>query len=411
MIYLLALIVFALPSYLIKFSIFGIPTTMLEILIYIAAVYCIINYFFIKKQGLQDVIKFLSKYKSWLIPISLFVVAGIISIIISPDKRVALGLFKAYIIDPIILFFIIISIVKSKKDVDLLIKALIASGVVISLYAIYQKITGDYTFDGRILSFYKFWEGASANYLGLYLAPILVLITGYQIVNDKKIKFKQSIIYDIAFLICAIGLYLTGSRAAIGAVIVGLFILIVYRYWNYIKPKLWLKVVIFGLVFLGALFSYQVIKPDYTLSPEEGSRIITSNNIRWEIYKTTREILKSNYLLGVGIGNYQNYFTQLTSDRINYPEYIAPFALTPHNIFLNIWVNLGILGLIAFIWLLYLFFKECLKHNHLTTILAIVMITIIAYGLIDTPYWKNDLAIIWWLIIALAVVSKDIKNP
>ena len=99
MIYLLSLICALLPTYLIRFSIFGIPTTVLETIIYFAfliQIYLILR----SKLGIKNYEirnkKFISHISYIIIPIALFFVAIIISTIIAPDKRAALGIAKAW---------------------------------------------------------------------------------------------------------------------------------------------------------------------------------------------------------------------------------------------------------------------------------------------------------------------------
>ena len=38
-----------------------------------------------------------------------------------------------------------------------------------------------------------------------------------------------------------------------------------------------------------------------------------------------------------------------------------------------------------------------------------IMIYILAHGLVDTTYWKNDLSVVFWIIIGLMVVVKNDK--
>lgn len=420
MIYLLTLICLVLPSYLIRFSVFGVPTTMLEVLIYIAAIITIILKLKTKNEKPQ------LKIKNYWIPIILFLLAGIISVVIAPDKQVALGLFKAYIVDPVFFFFVLIYNVKNKEQIGLLIKALIASAILVSFHAIWQKLTGQLTPDGRVVGVF----GYSSNYLALYLAPITVLVISYclsRVKSRELLVIKKNLItlspYILTILLLAYTLFLSASRAAIGAVVIGVISYLVISYWDWIKAK---KIIVFLFLCFSVLLlilGWFLTKPDWQASSDSG-RISSSNNIRWEIWKTTGEIIKQKPLLGTGLGNYQNYFTELTKDRVNYPEFIAPRALTPHNLFLNIWVNLGLLGLIAFIWLLVLFFRYATrlpagqvcdmryaKDNQLVTchlLLVTMMITIIIQGLVDTPYWKNDLAVMFWLFLGLAIINKNI---
>jgi len=84
----------------------------------------------------------------------------------------------------------------------------------------------------------------------------------------------------------------------------------------------------------------------------------------------------------------------------------------PHNIFLNFWSELGLLGVLLFIWLIgkYLFIslkltlalsREKKAEKYLILGLLSAMITIVVHGLVDVPYFKNDLAVMFWILFAL----------
>jgi len=131
--------------------------------------------------------------------------------------------------------------------------------------------------------------------------------------------------------------------------------------------------------------------------------VATSNNIRWYVWQTSIEIVGQRPLLGVGLGNYQNYFTQRTKDRVNYPEFIAPLALTAHNLYLHILTTMGVVGLIVFMWLIWSAIKAVSPQSRLPATLMILagFVSILFYGFVDTPFFKNDLAILWWLLIGI----------
>jgi O-antigen ligase len=121
--------------------------------------------------------------------------------------------------------------------------------------------------------------------------------------------------------------------------------------------------------------------------------------VRLYQWQETLDMLKDHSLLGVGLDNYQNAF--------------APYQKTtgieifkyPHNIFLNFWSELGLLGLISIFWLMIIFFKTTLlsifnNPNRLIYLgLLAGFITLLIHGLVDVPFFKNDLAVLWWLII------------
>ncbi|MFH0951082.1 MAG: hypothetical protein V1765_01245, partial [bacterium] len=83
--------------------------------------------------------------------------------------------------------------------------------------------------------------------------------------------------------------------------------------------------------------------------------------------------------------------------------------LYPHNILLNFWTELGLLGMLLFVWLIVKYLVLTLRQliakqndsRYLTLGLLGAMITIIIHGLVDVPYFKNDLAIIFWLLLVL----------
>ena len=36
-----------------------------------------------------------------------------------------------------------------------------------------------------------------------------------------------------------------------------------------------------------------------------------------------------------------------------------------------------------------------------------VMVGVLVYGLVEAPFFKNDLAVLWWVIIGLMMVLKN----
>lgn len=387
--YLISLICLALPVYLIRFSFFSIPTTGLEVLIYLVFIYGIL------KAGSEEWQKLKGNFW-WPIGILLIVVA--ISVLISPDKISALGYFKAYFIDPILVFVLIIVYLK-KEDFKWLVYGLAGSSLIVSIYSIWQKITGQITIDNRVIGIF----GDSPNYVALFLAPIAVLLTAYGLQLTATKKYLLSTIYFLLSIISIYALILSGSRAGLLAVVFGLAIYLICHYWSKIKSKLWLKIVLIILALISIIGMWFVFRPNFNAS---SGRVVSSNNVRWQIWQTSFEMIGQHPVLGVGLGNYQDYFKEMTKDRANFPEFITPMAMSPHNIFLMFWLNLGILGLLGFLGILGIFyltgFKNILQKE--SAILVAVMSAILISGLVDTPYFKNDLSLLFWLIFGFILL-------
>lgn len=392
--YLIGLIALALPTYLIRFNVGAVPTTLLEVIIYIVFLFGLYT------LGYSQWLKV--KKRIWL-PIALLLLALIISVYIAPDQMVALGQVKGFFVDPLMVFFLMICFLEA-KDIKWIFYGLMGSGLFVSVNTIWQKIAGHITADGRVVGIY----GYSPNYLALYLAPIIVLalISAIQLV---KKKLWLSCFLFLVSCILLLGVYFSGSRGGLLAVFGGLVFYKIVYYWDFIAKKTWRKVALVSIIILAILGAWFVFKPDFQ---ESSGRVTTSNNLRWQIWGATLELGKMNPIAGVGLGNFQNAFGILTNNRVNYPEFITPQALTPHNIFLMWWLSTGILGLIAFVFLEIVFYFKGLRklQNPISIILLAMMTTILLQGLVDTPYFKNDLAVLFWLIFgSMILLYKDEK--
>lgn len=397
--YLTTIILFLLPTYLVRFTIFNIPTTFLEILIYVLFLLTIISTLINKKTFFNPI------FKKLVAPIILFFLAGIIGCTITSFQKEALGQFKAIIFDPLIFFWALTQNINSNKDLKISIYSLILSGFYVSLYSIWQYFTGQITIDNRVIGIF----GYSPNYLAFFLSPIFV-ISIFIFWNDRKESNLLNILKILLIIAMLIAILLSGSRGALLAIGGGIILTFFVKYILLAKLiNFYRNILIVIIILISLIIGYQFAKPDFNSSG--GNRITSSNNIRWEIYKVTvLEVLPSNWLLGIGINNYQNYFTNLTNGRVNFPEFISPNAYTPHNLFLQIWLQLGIIGLLAFFWILYTSFKNIIIKNIYSIALCASLIVILIQGLIDTPFWKNDLAIMFWSIIFSISFINTIKN-
>ena len=414
----LSCVVFLLPTYLARFLIFGIPTTMLEILIWVGLAWSLINWRGWKKIAFVP--------KAYIFSVGLIALGAIIGIFISPDKTSALGQLKGFILAPI-LFAGLVYIWVSRKKTHWLYGSLILSGVILSLIALWQKLSGATAPNGRSLSIWQWDPGASPNYLSMFLAPIAVLLFclclnfnpnpnlqarrackfGLDQIKSQTNKFW---ILGFGFLIIACGIIVSGSRAGLLSAGAGIifFILQKYSIFYNLKSKFFKNVVWCLCLLLVVSAIYFAGRPNLSASPDS-SRVSSSNNIRWEIWRVAiKEILPSHWLFGVGLGNFQNHFTALTQGRVNFPEYISPRALTPHNLYLHIWFSGGIIMLIGFLGLIWQIFKN--PSNNSDWLEKSVIVSILIYGLIDTPIFKNDLAVIWWVVMAIYLIKNKKLN-
>ncbi|TSD05206.1 MAG: O-antigen polymerase [Parcubacteria group bacterium Athens0714_12] len=379
----LAFIVAFLPSYLIRFKIGFLPMTLLELMILILFVIWLIK----KKEKWN-----LSHFKY---PIIFWLVAATIAVFVSPDWWPALGIWKAYFIEPILFFIVFINVVKTtgsfagaQDDIglNLIFRALGFSALYISLFAIWQKITGQ-----GILSLQS-WQGEKIlratsifeypNAVGLFLAPLILIFIGQK---------KQKIFYWLVAFLSLMAIIFAQSEGAIAGILAGLIFigLAIKSARKFTLAGLFISMII--------IFSFAPLK-NYLW--QKASLNDFSGQIRKEMWSETWQMLKEKPIFGAGLAGYQK-----AVEPYHKKDYIEIY-LYPHNIFFNFWSELGIIGLFVFLWLVFKFFRLGFKSKSSFFIMA-AMIAILVHGLVDVPYFKNDLSVLFWLIIGLMQISSN----
>ncbi len=337
----------------------------------------------------------------------------------------ALGIWRAYFFEPLLVFILILNIFPYKKDLRRLIGAFCLSVLAVSLFAIVQKFTGwgvpmEYWGPGRtdrVTFFYGY-----PNALGLYIAPLLLAILGWTVYGAR---LKNKIIFALgvtAFISGTLAIFFAGSEGALAGVGAGVA---AFAFFYHQKTR-WLALGILLIVLAGLHFHAPA--RDYMV--EKATLSDLSGEIRKIQWRETREMLKQDgkWLSGSGLAGYKEdikpyhqpgFFYNKNNDpdfrrkiMLFNEEYKAQFwqpleiYLYPHNIFLNFWTELGFLGLLLFLWIFVKYFYYGYKslageQRELALGLITALIAIIIHGLVDVPYFKNDLAVQFWILVAL----------
>ncbi len=371
----LGIILALLPTYLIRFH-FQIPTTFLELLIVVFLFLVVVR---MKRNDWQK----LAGLKSANLAIGLFVLAGLISTLVSPDRLAALGQLKAFILEPVLLFYAAIAILKTEDDKKWVLRGLFISASAISLFGILQYFTliflplrfwgtGDEM--TRIASVFEY-----PNALALYLAPLLGF---FAVLWQKRYElFRQSAWMILGLASMATALVLTFSRGAWAALIVTALFLSLRR----LDYKRILALAVLGLV----LLAIPSIRARLSLGLSD-----PSSQAHGQLMRVGVQQILANPLLGNGLAGFPETLRQA-----HFPGEILNY---PHNIFLNFWLELGVLGLISFAWIIMISLNQHHKKTSPVTWAAgVFLVVMILHGLVDVPYFKNDLAILFWFTISL----------
>lgn len=137
----------------------------------------------------------------------------------------------------------------------------------------------------------------------------------------------------------------------------------------------------------------------------------SSNSFRFNVYQSSFNMFKENWLLGIGVGN-KNF-------REIYGLYMRTGfdALSAYNVFLEVAVESGIFALVAFLGFLITMLVDGIKiivkstNTPQVICLSAAVISIFAvmvHGLVDTVFFRPQIQFIFWTMVA--VVSTICKE-
>ena len=395
-------VIFLFPAYLIRFSILGVPTTAVESLIYFVFLMWLVSLFLEKDNSkLRKIKDIVVTNKLLVFGLFLFLLGAFASSLMSDDIIVSLGLFKAYFLDTFIFLLLFISVI-SVNNLKYVLLSFTSSGLAVTLVSYIYFYKGILTYDGRLEAIFN-----SPNFLAMSLAPLILVLVWVLLNKDIYKKYRVSTFFMLA-LVSALFLA-TYSFGAFLAIFIALVVLCVLN-TSSTPIRFLILTLAFSLLLSFGGYKFEEIK--LFLNNDRSS--FASREMIWD---SSYRILKDNYIKGVGPGMFQpEYLAYKDTNKSPYLEWAVPY---PHNIFLAFWIQNGILGFSGFIVILFWMLKKVFNlrnQNDLSGKISILVVSyfvyLILHGMVDTPFWKNDLALSFFLFIALLlVVSVNKKYP
>ncbi len=403
----------------------GIPTTLLEAAVWAVA----LSGFFQAKIRRSWINTAKAIPKPILFLVGLFFLSAVISTVISPHLETSLGILKGWIVTPLVYAFLVYAAlttssasprvgfsfsrrstspyegeVSAHTEGEVLkhwiITALVLSGLVVALLGLSQlgqldRVQGPYDVP---------------NSLALYLAPIIVLAWR-----------AYSIFGRLAAAVMFLALLFTESLAGVVSVLIavgaGLFILqrnpLSPPYQGEKQTSSLDKGRMGGVLILVGVVATFLLVPKIHYLQQPGS----SAQVRLQLWSISWDLIRERPLLGVGLGTFEPAYQAKLHERFTeyesapLPEFVFR---DPHNWLLSFWLNTGLLGLASFVTIhAYIFFKTFLpltKGEWLPAAavgVSTALLALLLLGLADTIYWKNDLATLHWLFIALLISASQ----
>ena len=389
----LAVTVGCLPLYVVRFHVGPLPSTLLEVLIGVTVVLWAAGR--LRAGGWRPARTPLE------IPMAVFLVAGLIGIAVSPDHVGAIGIYRAYFIEPAILFYVAIDLLRTQDDFRVVLAGFAAGTTVFAIMNLGAWVIAlsttrlvDIDLGNAPKALYT-----SPNSVAMFLEPAVTLAAGFALYSNNR-RDRSVAIVALVFLVAS--LVATLSRAGLLTLaVLGVVAVITIR-------RRGLKL---GLLAAGVVGAFAVLQipavakrmahqfdPSYPYNTFEG---------RLQIWSDTLHMLRDHPIFGAGLRGYAIVMRPYVTTPKGLPELYA------HDIFLSMWVELGLLGLAAFaVMLAMLLWKGWSAFSKAEgfprallwgTSAAFVAITV--HGLFDTPYYDNDLSVEFWMLAALEIAA------
>jgi O-antigen ligase len=348
-------------------------------------------------------------------PIILFLAGALLSLLATEYLRLSFRELRTLIVEPVLFWYLCRAVLRSREDVGWLVGTLVTVTSLVAVLGLVQFVRGGAVTDVQ----------GVRRVLGPYTSP-----NHFALLLGRALPF-----------LLTVGWCLPRWRpwAAIGAVLCGGALLATFSVGGWLGTALAVLVVVgllggrrvvLGLALAGAVaaavvfFAIPVERLTSRIDPTQGTSFA-----RVQLWRAGIELVRQSPLLGIGLDNFlYRYPTMLPPD--------APFEPNlshPHNLILQFWLSLGLPGLVALGWLLWRFARPTWRAaversgaalsetvgqigrieattTSATRALAVgalgSMTDFVAHGLVDNSYFLPDMAVIFWLTVAVAAVLK-----
>lgn len=389
--------IFAKPMIWLSITVFAVPfvSTMMSLLLLI----CTALSLFLKVAINKNFKLKYFKTNAWVLMFALVIgICAVTSISLEESRNIAL-LMIAFVLS----YFVVINTIENKKQFKFILYIFSIAAVITAFYGLYQYMFGDLysqawldkeMFEDIKMRVYSTFE--NPNVYGEYLILAIPIIAG--LLWTEKGIFKK--LFWLGSLgVTMLALALTFSRGCwLGIILaIGLLAIMIDR-----------RFILLGIVvllFLPFVLPESIINRFLSI----GNMGDSSTSYRVYIWMGTLAMLADYWFSGIGLG--------ITSFNTIYPIYSYNNISAPHshNLYLQLVVEFGIVGLIIFLGMLYNFYKEtiisiCKKKNILTSSLIAGVSGFMLQSMFDHTWYNYRVVLIFWIIIAFGLVSTKVSK-
>jgi O-antigen ligase len=398
----LALVVFWSPFFLwpVQLYLSALPMVELCLLLTLSAVIVRGVVHFARWRPRRIALRSLVTLRGMDLAMLAFVVVATISLLWSDQRVPALREWRVMVVEPALFYVLLRTVRLSNRDAVRLVDVLLMAGATVAVIGLFLYVRGG---QGVVVA-----EQGSRRLSSVYGSP-----------NNAALFLGRCIPFAFAMLLVAPGTLRRSVMAALlgvmliavvltqsgGALLLGIPVaaIIVLLLWNRRRGAVAAGIAVTGLVALIPLSRF--------IPRLQGVLDLTrsSSLVRTQVWTSTINLLRERPLTGAGL----DQFLYLYRSRYILPDaWREPDLSHPHNVVLDYWVSLGILGLVVLIALQVTFWRSALaawrRSRSVDPLLAAVaigamgsMANFLAHGIVDNSYFVIDLAYVFCLTLAL----------
>lgn len=341
---------------------------------------------------------------TWVIVFVLvYLFSGIISLDMMSSIKIAM-----LVISFMMFYFVIVNSVTTKKQLKVMLNIFVIVGALVSLFGIYQ-----YLFAGSFASSSfvdkEMFEDIKTrvngtfdnpNVLGEYLLFVIPVVASLFFAEKGWMK---KIFYMGIGGVSVICLALTYSRGCYLGILLALAVFLLL-----INLK-WIIAFVLGIIVSPAFLPQSIINRFSSI----GNMADSSTSYRVSIWKGAIDMIKDYWYRPIGQGT--------TAFNSIYPlySYSGVGAQHSHNLFLQLLIETGIIGIISFFGIIYKFFQNVLCglkkvkdafYKYCFIGFASGMIGFLLQSIFDNTWYNNKIILIFWIFVALSATTRNLSD-
>jgi O-antigen ligase len=324
-----------------------------------------------------------------------FMAVAAASMFVAEMRGVALRELRIVILEPGLFYFMLRTTPLDRQSRWRLVDAFVLGAAVVALVGLYQ-----YAFTQEIITA----EGGlrrlksvfgSPNNVGLYLGRAFPVLLAVALFGRSR---RRRWLYASGVMLVGTALLLSFSK---GALLLGVPAALLTL--GLLAGGRWLRVSAAALVAAAAMAIPVLRTPRFTslFDLQSGTSFF-----RLHLWRSTLDMIRDHPFLGVGL---DNFLYAYRGRYIRPAAWQEPDLSHPHNLILDYWSRLGILGLAAGVWLQIAFWRLALPLRRLPDPddralamgLMAGMVDFVAHGLVDNSYFLVDLAFAFMFSLGL----------